>query len=164
MIISYLPYSMFHRTFSTLSKNRMLKIKDCDVFRKSILYNIDFKVCDNSNAMDAAVRFAIFKLGTLAVVDKDENVTGMFSERSLIQNISKWQYGLSTANVSDMCFQLDHKSVVNINNTIGECYDIAIDTNSRDLLVVDDNDKKYIGIIELKRIHFTSNNLFNKMF
>ena len=123
------------------------------MFRKSIFYNIDFKVCDNSNAMDAAVRFAIFKLGTLAVVDKHGNVTGTFSERSLIQNISKWQDGMSSVKVGDMCFRIDHESVVNINNTIGECYDIAIDTNNRDLLVVDDNNKKYIGIAELKRIN-----------
>jgi len=148
---------MLYNTFSTIvsgvAKNRKLRIKDCDVFRKSIFYNIDFKVCDNANAMDAAVRFAIFRLGTLAVVDKQGNVTGTFSERSLIHNISKWQDGRSNVKVGDMCFPISHESVVNVDNTIGECYDIAIDTNNRDLLVVDYKNKKYIGIAELKHIN-----------
>ena len=135
------------RLFSTNSKN---VVSALSVFKQSCYHKIDFKISEDNNANNAVKRFAAFNIGCLAVTDGENNVVGVLSERDYINKVSALGKNDMNVKIKEICTYTPNIIIAKKNDTIEECMNKMLFKDIRHLLVVDENNTDFIGMISIK--------------
>jgi predicted transcriptional regulator len=138
---------MLGRSFSTYAKS---SISALNVFQKSCYYKIDFKINENSSVKEAVTRFTAFNIGCLAVTDKNNKVVGVCSERDFINKVASLEKSTNEIKVKDICTYGPSIIIAKKNDSLESCMNKMMFKDIRHLLVIDDNDEEFIGMISIK--------------
>jgi len=120
-----------------------------NVFNNSCYHKIDFKINENSDIKEAVNKFSAFNIGCLAVTDNTKNVIGMISERDYINKIAALGKTNMDIKIKDVCTN-GPIIIAKKTDTLDQCMQKMLLKDIRHLLIIDDNDKDFIGMISIK--------------
>jgi predicted transcriptional regulator len=121
-----------------------------DVYKKSCYCKIDFKINEENPISEAVLKFSAFNVGCLAVTNKEDKVIGVFSERDLITKVFAQYKPLDTIKIKDVCTYSPNIIIAKKDDTLETCMNKMMFKDIRHLLVVDDNNEDFIGMISIK--------------
>jgi predicted transcriptional regulator len=137
-----------NRGFSTLAN--ISSKTALNVFEKSCYHKIDFKINENAHVKEAVTRFTAFNIGCLAVTDNNNKVIGVCSERDYINKVAALNKSNSELKVKDICTYGPKIILAKQTDSLEECMSKMMFKDIRHLLVIDDNDEEFIGMISIK--------------
>jgi CBS domain-containing protein len=140
---------MISRRLLTTSKSKNI-VSALSVFKNSCYKKIDFKISEDSNANNAVKRFSAFNIGCLAVTDSQNNVVGVLSERDYINKVSALGKNDMNVKIKEICTYTPNIIIAKKNDTIEECMNKMLFKDIRHLLVIDENNSDFIGMISIK--------------
>jgi CBS domain-containing protein len=126
----------------------MIKTSAASVFEKSCYHKVDFKIHEESSVREAINRFTAFKVGCLAVTNKDNKVVGVCSERDFITKVS-FDKSINDVRVKDIC-TYEPIIIAKKNDSLETCMNKMMFKDIRHLLVIDDKNEEFIGMISIK--------------
>lgn len=129
--------------------NTMLKTSALNVFEKSCYHKIDFKISEDASVKDAVNRFTAFNIGCLAVIDKNNKVVGLCSERDFISKVSSYEKDLKQTKVKEIC-TYSPLIIAKKSDSLETCMNKMMFKDIRHLLVVDEKNEEFIGMISIK--------------
>ena len=138
---------MLRRGFSSV--NSIIKTSAVSVFEKSCYHKIDFKISEDASVKDAVNRFTAFNIGCLAVTDKNNKVVGVCSERDFISKIAPYDKDLKETKVKEICTYAPI-IIAKKDDSLETCMNKMMFKDIRHLLVVDDKNEEFIGMISIK--------------
>jgi predicted transcriptional regulator len=138
---------MLRRGFSSV--NSILKTSAIGVFEKSCYHKIDFKISEEATVKDAVNRFTAFNIGCLAVTDKNNKVVGVCSERDFISKIASHEKDFKETKVKEICTYTPI-IIAKKDDSLETCMNKMMFKDIRHLLVVDDKNEEFIGMISIK--------------
>jgi predicted transcriptional regulator len=128
--------------------NKMLKPSAASVFEKSCYHKVDFKINEESSVREAINRFTAFKVGCLAVTNKDNKVVGVCSERDFISKVS-FDKSINDVKVKEIC-TYEPIIIAKKEDSLETCMNKMMFKDIRHLLVIDDKNEEFIGMISIK--------------
>jgi len=138
---------MLRRGFSSV--NSIIKSSAMSVFERSCYHKIDFKISEDASVKDAVNRFTAFNIGCLAVTDKNNKVVGVCSERDFISKIASYEKDLKETKVKEICTYTPI-IIAKKDDSLETCMNKMMFKDIRHLLVVDDKNEEFIGMISIK--------------
>jgi predicted transcriptional regulator len=126
------------------------QVSALNVFENSCYRKVDFKINEDSNVKDAVVRFAAFNIGCLAVTDKNGKVIGVCSERDYINKVAALDKDMDKLKIKDICTHGPTIIIANKTDSLDDCMNKMMFKDIRHLLVVDDKNQDFIGMISIK--------------
>jgi predicted transcriptional regulator len=138
---------MLRRSFSSV--NSIIKSSAMSVFERSCYHKIDFKISEDACVKDAVNRFTAFNIGCLAVTDKNNKVVGVCSERDFISKIASYEKDLKETKVREICTYTPI-IIAKKDDSLETCMNKMMFKDIRHLLVVDDKNEEFIGMISIK--------------
>jgi len=139
MISKTISKSIIKKQFSTA----------LNVFNTSCYHKIDFKINENADVKEAVNKFSAFNIGCLAVTNNTNNVIGIISERDYINKVAALGKTNSDVKIKDVCNN-GPIIIAKKTDTLDQCMQKMLLKDIRHLLVIDDNDKDFIGMISIK--------------
>ena len=121
-----------------------------NVYKKSCYFKIDFKINEEMPVAEAVTRFSAFNIGCLAVTDKEEKVVGVFSERDLITKVCAQNKPLDYVKIKDVCTYSPNIIIAKKDDSLELCMSKMMFKDIRHLLVIDDKNEEFIGMISIK--------------
>lgn len=137
------------RSYSTISKVNA-SVSAMNVFENSCYHKIDFKVNEEASVKEAVMRFSAFNIGCLAVTDNSNKVVGVCSERDYIKKVSVTDKGVKDLKVKDICTYGPNIIIAKKDDSLEICMNKMMYKDIRHLLVIDDNNVDFIGMISIK--------------
>lgn len=125
-------------------------ISAMNVFENSCYHKIDFKINEDSSVKEAVIRFSAFNIGCLAVTNTSNKVVGVFSERDYIKKIASLDKHMQDIKVKDVCTYEPNIIIAKKEDTIETCMNKMMFKDIRHLLVIDDKNEEFIGMISIK--------------
>jgi hypothetical protein len=155
---------MFSRSFRSFARNpqpllphrqKLLlstetPISALGVFEKSCYHKIDFKIRESAPVQDAVLRFSVFNIGCLAVTDDKDKVVGVFSERDFINRVAAQRKSSETTLVSDVFTKEPNIIIAKKGDSLDTCMNKMMFKDIRHLLVVDEYNEDFVGMISIK--------------
>jgi signal-transduction protein with cAMP-binding, CBS, and nucleotidyltransferase domain len=138
---------MLRRGFSSI--NSIIKTSAISVFEKSCYHKIDFKISENAPVKHAIDRFTAFNIGCLAVTDKNNKVVGVCSERDFISKVAAHDKDLNKIKIKEICTYTPI-IIAKKEDSLETCMNKMMFKDIRHLLVVDDKNDEFIGMISIK--------------
>jgi predicted transcriptional regulator len=135
------------RFFSTVNQVTALS-----VFKNSCYHKIDFKISEEHSVRKAVQMFATFNIGCLAVTDTQNSVVGVLSERDYINKIASLDKDSTAVRIKDICTYTPNIIIAKKNDTLEQCMNKMLIKDIRHLLVVDDMNNDFIGMISIKDV------------
>jgi hypothetical protein len=120
------------------------------VFEKSCYHKIDFKINENATAQEGVIRFSVFNIGCLAVTNDENKVIGVFSERDFINKVASVRKDSESVKIKDVCTMSPNVIIAKKTDSLDECMRKMMFKDIRHLLVVDENNDDFIGMISVK--------------
>jgi predicted transcriptional regulator len=133
----------------TLS-SRVDTISAMNVFQNSCYHKIDFKINEDSSVKEAVIRFSAFNIGCLAVTNNANKVVGVFSERDYIKKIASLDKTTQEIKVKEVCTYEPHIIIAKKDDSLDTCMNKMMFKDIRHLLVIDDKNEEFIGMISIK--------------
>jgi CBS domain-containing protein len=133
------------RRFSTATA-----ISALNVFEKSCYHKVDFKINQNASAQEGVIRFSAFNIGCLAVTNDENKVVGVFSEGDFINKVASVRKDSENVKIKDVCTMSPNIIIAKKSDTLDECMRKMMIKNLRHLLVVDDDNENFIGMISIR--------------
>jgi len=127
----------------------MIKTSALNVFEKSCYQKIDFKINEEASVKDVVQRFTAFNIGCLAVTDKNNKVVGVCSERDFISKVASYEKDMKEIKVKDICTYAPI-IIARKDDSLEACMNKMMFKDIRHLLVVDDKNEEFIGMISIK--------------
>jgi len=121
-----------------------------NVYKKSCYFKIDFKINEEMPVAEAVTRFSAFNIGCLAVTDKEEKVVGVFSERDLITKVCAQNKPPEYVKIKDVCTYTPNIIIAKRDDSLETCMNKMMFKDIRHLLVIDDKNEEFIGMISIK--------------
>jgi predicted transcriptional regulator len=121
-----------------------------DVFKKSCYHKIDFKINEDSPVQDAVKRFTAFNIGCLAVMDKNNKVVGVCSQRDYITKIASLKKTGENVTVKEICTSGPNTIIAKSGDSVNDCMNKMMFRDIRHLLIVDDKNADFVGMISIK--------------
>jgi len=137
------------RAFSSISVNNSTAIS---VFKNSCYYKVDFKINEDQQLKEAIRRFTAFNVGCLAVTDKNDVLVGVLSQRDYINKIVSVNKTDDNLKVKDICTYGSNVIVAKKDEQLESCMNKMLFKNIHHLLIVDDKNPKFIGMISMKDV------------
>jgi predicted transcriptional regulator len=138
----------FQRTLSTLAN---LPPKTAlHVFETSCYHKIDFKISEEATVKEAVTRFTAFNIGCLAVTDSSNKVVGVCSERDYINKVAALDKSSAQTKVKDICSYGPKIILAKKSDSLESCMSKMMFKDIRHLLVIDDKNEEFIGMISIK--------------
>jgi CBS domain-containing protein len=137
------------RNYSTVSKLNA-SISALKVFENSCYHKIDFKINEDSPVKEAVMRFSAFNIGCLAVTDNSDKVIGVCSERDYIKKVAVMEKGLKDLKVKDICTYGPNIIIAKKDDSLEMCMNKMMYKDIRHLLVIDEKNNDFIGMISIK--------------
>lgn len=119
------------------------------VFNKSCYQKIDFKINEDKFVREAINKFTAFNVGCLAVTDNKDKVVGVISERDYINKVAALGKSDLELKVKDICTS-GPIIIAKSTDSLDQCMNKMLLKDIRHLLVVDDNEKSFVGMISIK--------------
>lgn len=141
---------MLSRSFSRKFSSITTPVSAIDVFKKSCYHKIDFKINEDSSVQEAVNRFTAFNIGCLAVTDNSNKVVGVCSERDFITKVASLRKNSETVKVKEICTYGPNTIIAKKSDTLTMCMNKMMFKDIRHLLVIDDNNEEFIGMISIK--------------
>jgi predicted transcriptional regulator len=141
---------MLSRAFSRKFSSIVTPVSAVDVFKKSCYHKIDFKINEESSVQEAVNRFTAFNIGCLAVTDSSNKVVGVCSERDFITKVASLRKNSETVKVKEICTYGPNTIIAKKSDTLSTCMNKMMFKDIRHLLVIDDNNEEFIGMISIK--------------
>uniref|UniRef100_A0A6C0DNR2 CBS domain-containing protein n=1 Tax=viral metagenome TaxID=1070528 RepID=A0A6C0DNR2_9ZZZZ len=139
------------RTYSSVSKlNAQTTVSALKVFENSCYHKIDFKINEESNVKEAVMRFSAFNIGCLVVTDKLDRVVGVCSERDYITKVAVMDKSSKELKVKDICTYGQNIIIAKKDDSLEMCMNKMMYKDIRHLLVIDDNNVDFVGMISIK--------------
>jgi hypothetical protein len=142
-------YRSLIRNYSNVSKLNA-SVSAIKVFENSCYHKIDFKINEESSVKEAVMRFSAFNIGCLAVTDNSNKVVGVCSERDYIKKLAVMDKGMKDVKVKDICTYGPNIIIAKKEDTLEMCMNKMMFKDIRHLLVVDDNNQDFVGMISIK--------------
>ena len=120
-----------------------------NVFKKSCYCKIDFKINEEASVREAISRFTAFNIGCLAVTDKEDKLIGVISERDYINKVAATGKNDLYIKVKDIC-TTGPLIVANKTDSLSQCMQKMMLKDIRHLLVLDENEKDFVGMISIR--------------
>jgi CBS domain-containing protein len=120
------------------------------VFEKSCYHKIDFKINENATAQEGVIRFSVFNVGCLAVTNEENKVIGVFSERDFINKVASVRKDSENVKIKDVCTMTPNVIIAKKTDSLDECMRKMLFKDIRHLLVVDDDNDNFVGMISIK--------------
>jgi len=137
------------RNYSSISKVNA-SVSAVKVFENSCYHKIDFKINEDSPVKEAVMRFSAFNIGCLAVTDNTDKVIGVCSERDYIKKVAVMEKGLKDLKVKDICTYGPNIIIAKKDDSLEMCMNKMMYKDIRHLLVIDDKNNDFIGMISIK--------------
>jgi predicted transcriptional regulator len=131
--------------FSTVATNTAF-----NVFERSCYHKIDFKINEDASVKEAVARFTAFNIGCLAVTDKANKVVGVCSERDYINKVAALDKSNTDTKVKDICSYGPKIILAKKSDSLESCMSKMMFKDIRHLLVIDDKNEEFIGMISIK--------------
>jgi predicted transcriptional regulator len=141
---------MLSRTFSRKFSSIVTPVSAMDVFTKSCYHKIDFKINEDSPVQEAINRFTAFNIGCLAVTDNNNKVVGVCSERDFITKVASLRKNSETVKVKEICTYGPNTIIAKKSDSLTTCMNKMMFKDIRHLLVIDDKNEEFIGMISIK--------------
>jgi predicted transcriptional regulator len=141
---------MLSRAFSRKFSSITTPVSAIDVFKKSCYHKIDFKINEDSSVQEAVNRFTAFNIGCLAVTDNSNKVVGVCSERDFITKVASLRKNSDIVKVKEICTYGPNTIIAKKSDTLTMCMNKMMFKDIRHLLVIDDNNEEFIGMISIK--------------
>jgi len=141
---------MFLQRTSRYFSTSNVPISALNVFQNSCYHKIDFKISEDSNVKEAINRFTAFDIGCLAVTDKDNKVIGVCSERDFITKVASLGKNYNEVKVKDICTYGPKIIIAKKDDSLDACMHKMLFKDIRHLLVIDDKDEEFVGMISVK--------------
>jgi predicted transcriptional regulator len=141
---------MLSRTFSRKFSARVTPVSAMDVFTKSCYHKIDFKINENSPVQEAVNRFTAFNIGCLAVTDSNNKVVGVCSERDFITKVASLRKNSEAVKVKEICTYGPNTIIAKKSDSLTTCMNKMMFKDIRHLLVIDDKNEEFVGMISIK--------------
>jgi len=126
---------MVHRTISDLkAENIMIKRVG--------------KILEDATVLEAVKDLFVMNIGALVVVNKDDHIVGIFSERDILRRIIPKKLKVEKIRVSKVMTK--NPTTVKRDTSVVDVYNAMSGMNFRHIPVVDNN--KCVGIISIKDI------------
>lgn len=122
------------------------------VFKKSCYYKVDFKINEEQPLKEAITRFTVFNVGCLAVTDKNETLVGVLSQRDYINKVVAHNKTYDNLKVKDICTYGNNVIVAKKDDSLESCMNKMTFKNIHHLLIVDEKNPKFIGMISMKDV------------
>lgn len=120
---------------------------------KSCYAKINWKINENDLVFDAITRMAVNKIGALAVTNDKGEVIGIISERDYMTKIGVLGRTSKTTKVNEICtYGRANLVTVTIGNPIDRCMRKMLNSNTRHLLVREQDTGIIVGMISIKDI------------
>jgi predicted transcriptional regulator len=145
----FLTSTLGMRAFSSISVNNSTAIS---VFKNSCYYKVDFKINEDQQLKEAIRRFTAFNVGCLAVTDKNDVLVGVLSQRDYINKIVSVNKTDDNLKVKDICTYGSNVIVAKKDEQLESCMNKMLFKNIHHLLIVDDKNPKFIGMISMKDV------------
>ena len=142
--------TLTRRFSSALPSN--LSVSAQNVFEKSCYHKIDFKINENSPVQEAVVRFSAFNIGCLAVTNDANKVVGVFSQRDFITKIAGLKRDTDAVLIKDVCTRSPNIMVAKKTDSLDDLMNKMMFKGIRHLLVVDETDENFVGMISIRDI------------
>jgi CBS domain-containing protein len=123
-----------------------------DIFKKSCYYKVDFKINEEQPLHEAVMRFSALNISSLAVVDKNESLVGVLSKRDYINKVAVLNKTNDNLRVKDICTYGSNIIVAKKNDSLESCMNKMLFKNIHHLLITDEKNKNFIGMISMKDI------------
>jgi CBS domain-containing protein len=133
-------------TLSSINNSRTA----LNVFEKSCYHKIDFKISEDANVKEAVTRFTAFNIGCLAVTDSKDKVVGVCSERDYINKVAALDKSNAEIKVKDICSYGPKIIIAKKTDSLESCMNKMMFKDIRHLLVIDDDNENFIGMISIK--------------
>lgn len=144
-------YGLFNkRMISDNLINELSKITANHVFEKSCYSKIDFKINENNNVKEALARFTAFNVGCLAVVNNNDKLVGVVSERDYIKKVASLEKKNEDVFIKDICTYNPHIIIAQKNESINRCMQKMMFKDIRHLLILDNKKDDFIGMISIR--------------
>lgn len=127
-----------------------MPVSAMDVFKKSCYHKIDFKISEDSPVQEAVNRFTAFNIGCLAVTDSNDKVIGVCSERDFITKVASLRKNSETVKVKEICTYGPNTIIAKKSDSLTTCMNKMMFKDIRHLLVIDDKNEEFIGMISIK--------------
>lgn len=137
------------RKFSSFTKNN---INAYDIYKKSCYNKVDFIINENKQLQEALARFAVLNISSLAVVDDENVLSGVLSKRDYVNKVALYNKSNENIKVKDICTDGNNIILAKRTDSLETCMHKMLFKNIHHLLVVDEQDKKFIGMISMKDI------------
>jgi len=134
------------RKFSTIPS----LVSAINVFEKSCYHKIDFKISQDASVQEAVIRFSAFNVGCLAVTNNENKVVGVFSERDFINKVASVRKDSENVLIKHVCTMTPNIIIAKKSDTLEECMRKMLFKDIRHLLVTDDKNENFIGMISIK--------------
>jgi CBS domain-containing protein len=141
---------MLSRTFSRKFSAIVTPVSAMEVFKKSCYHKIDFKINEDSPVQEAINRFTAFNIGCLAVTDNNNKVVGVCSERDFITKVASLRKNSETVKVKEICTYGPNTIIAKKSDSLTTCMNKMMFKDIRHLLVIDDKNEEFIGMISIK--------------
>jgi len=137
------------RNINNLTKNTS---NAYEIFKKSCYYKCNFKINANNPIQEALMRFSVLNISSLAVIDDEQNLIGVCSKRDYINKVGVFNKQNQDIAVKDIYTNMNNIVVVKTTDSIDTCMEKMLLKDIHHLLITDDKDKKFIGMISMKDI------------
>ena len=131
------------------SVNSIITTSALNVFEKSCYHKIDFKISEEAPVKDAISRFTAFNIGCLAVTDKNNKLVGICSERDFISKVAAYEKDIKHTKIKEICTYTPI-IIAKKDDSLETCMNKMMFKDIRHLLVVDDKNEEFIGMISIK--------------
>lgn len=136
-----------YHTFSNSSSSTALS-----VFEKSRYRQIDFKIQESKYMKEAITRLSTLDIDCLAVTDSNNRLVGVLSQRDIIAKVCSSEKHINLLNVKESCTYDNNIFIAKTHDSIESCMNKMMLNKIRHLIVIDDKQRAFIGMISLKDI------------
>ena len=133
------------------------------IFNKSCYHKIDFKINEENYVKDVVDRFTTFNIGCLAVVNNNNKIIGLVTERDYIHKVSYLNKKNDEVKVKDICTFGPDIIIAKKSDSLDTCIQKIIIHDYRHLLVFDESKNNIIGMISIKDLMNENNKYKNEI-
>lgn len=123
-----------------------------EIYKKSCYNKVDFIIHEDRPVQEAIVRFSVLNISSLAVIDDNKKLSGVMSKRDYINKVAIYNKTHENIKVKDIFTYGNNVILAKKTDTLEMCMHKMLFKNIHHLLIVDDQDKNFIGMISMKDI------------
>ena len=139
------------KSISTLQSSTKIATAK-SLFENSCYHKLDFKISHDRSVREVVARFSAFNVGSLAVTDEKNKLKGVITQSDVISKAYPFDKQKEEMKVKDVCTYGPNLIFAKTTDSLETCMNKMIFKDIRHLLIVDDHDESFIGLISMKDV------------